>query len=168
MFMLSQKDHSTEILRKAKQRAKLKALRALRRTNPEPVMVSTLDLDQLSCSSEEEEKEEVEVSAGVKNTRQEQGEGQGDKSGPSTSSSSLSSQPPLIHCQQCPRLKFKVRLLKNKLCAFKNPPTSPLSSPPTTPLTTPPTTVLTPVRKKYERAKMDESALPRFGMYYVK
>ncbi len=168
--MLFQKDHSTEILRKAKQRAKLKALRALRRTNPEPAMVSTLDLEQLSCSSEEEEKEEVEEegSAGVKNTRQEQGEGQGDNSGPSTSSVSLSSQPPLMQCQQCSRLKFKVRLLKNKLRAFKNPPTSPLSSPPTTPLTTPPTTVPTPVRKKYERAKKNESRLPRFGMYYVK
>lgn len=152
--MLIQKDHFKGILQKAKQRSKLKALRALRRTYPEPAMVSTLDLEQLSCSSEEKEGEgEEEGSIEVKKTRQEQGEGRGDNPGPCTSSVSLSNQPPLMQCQQCSRLKLKVRLLKNKLRAFKNLTTSPLSSPPTTP----PTSVPTPVRKKYEWAKNDES-----------
>lgn len=55
MFMLFQKDHYIDILRKTEQRAKLKALEELGRSNPQPAMVSTRDLEQLTCSSDEKE-----------------------------------------------------------------------------------------------------------------
>lgn len=85
MFMLFQREHYKDIIKAAKQRAKLLALKALRRSNPNPPMVSRLDIEKLTSSSEDE-------------GQQEEGEG--------TSSNK---------CGQCSHLKERVRKLETML-----------------------------------------------------
>lgn len=143
MFMLSQKDNYSTIVRKAKQKAKLKDLKELRRSNPQPAMVSTLDLEQLSSSSGEEEGSGME-----KGTREETREEHADSNEVNPGPSTPSHPQVLPECQQCTKLQHTVRHLKRKLAALQNKPCS----------------SLTPKRKKYEQVKMDQTTrLPQFG-----
>ena len=144
MFMLFQREHYLSIVKAAKQRANLLALRELRRSEPVPPMVSRLDLDNLSCSSEDEEQQE----------------GEGTSSNIQESSASVSS--PAKQCVQCGHLKQKVSHLESLLRS----PAAP-QMPHTTGL---PPTQDTPVpsRKKYERVSYTfKGPTPHLGMYNV-
>ncbi|KAK0140056.1 hypothetical protein N1851_023020 [Merluccius polli] len=177
------------ILKMAKQNAKLRALRNLRKSNPQPAMVSTLDLDKLTSSREDEDGEEEEGSGVEKSPG---------SASPSTSTSSVSSNahPSQQPCQNCVYLQTKIHRLKDKLHASESQKTlltpsqkqqsTPLKqqwtpqkqqSTPQTPQSTPQkqqSTPLTPqstpgssARKKFERPKTvtDPRTLPRYGIY---
>lgn len=92
--MLFQREHHLSTVKAAKQQANLLALEELRRSEPDPPMVSRLDLDNLSCSSEDEEQQE----------------GEGTSSNIEESSASVSF--PAKQCGQCGHLKQKVSHLE--------------------------------------------------------
>nr|XP_046231996.1 uncharacterized protein LOC124052114 [Scatophagus argus] len=149
------RDQYNGIVRQAKQKAKLKALRRLRTSNPQPAMVSTLDLNHSSLSSSEEEDEEKGRSGEEDSSSQQNGETGEDDPGPSTSVASCQSHSPVTKCRECSTLRLKVRHLKKKLLAYSNANTAPPS---------PPISEMPPPRKKYERAPtaLATSKLPRF------
>lgn len=144
MFMLFQREHHLSTVKAAKQQANLLALEELRRSEPDPPMVSRLDLDNLSCSSEDEEQQE----------------GEGTSSNIEESSASVSF--PAKQCGQCGHLKQKVSHLELLLQSPAIPQT-----PHTTGLTR---TQDTPAssRKKYERVSYTfKGPTPHLGIYNV-
>nr|XP_046231486.1 uncharacterized protein LOC124051823 isoform X2 [Scatophagus argus] len=149
------RDQYNGIVRQAKKKAKLKALRQLRRSNPQPAMVSTLDLNHPNLSSSEEEDEEKGSRRREDNSSQQNGETGEDDPGPSTSGVSYQSNSPVTKCKECSTLHLKVRHLRKKLLAYSNANTAPPSTP---------TTETLPLQKKYKRTSLplDTSKLTRF------
>ena len=127
---------------KAKQHANLEALKKLRASNPQPPMVSLLDIQQLSGTESESEGSVTDECS----------------EGPSTS---VSQSVTREKCRNCRRLKEKIRQLKITLKykvhgKGKEKEKEKACVPPEK------------TRKKYERmGPGDEATVPRFGMDVV-
>lgn len=165
-FLLLKKRGQKSIIKKAKRDGRLRSLRRLRRSNPQPAMVSTLDIDNLSPSSEDEEGEEREEGTGLAKSP-------GIASViPSRSDSSVSSHPHLSQtCGNCVRLRTKIRWLKDKLHASESQMTlltQQLSTPQKLPQQQQQQSSQTPPRNKFDRAKTASGpgGAPRYGINF--
>lgn len=114
LFIPFQKSDHKKVIRTAKRLANLKALKALRRSNPQPPMVTSLDIEQLTESSDQEEQSDS------SDTREESAEIREDSSVHSPVNQSDDAQVQHQNCKKCKELDLLLQLLKRNLKSLKS------------------------------------------------